>query len=142
MLALAGCRQREAPPARLDGIAWQSFGDGLSQARAQDKPVLLVVRADWCPHCRNYEGVFKDPAVVEAAKNFVAVRVDEDREPEVAARFRLDGAYVPRTYFLAPDGSVEDVQAANPRFRYFYDEHNPASILTGMRSAMAVAVSK
>ena len=54
--------------------------------------------------------------MVEAAKNFVAVRVDEDREPEVAARFRLDGAYVPRTYFLAPDGSVEDVQPGTRAF--------------------------
>lgn len=144
-LGLAACAKRPAPPPAAppgdDGIAWQSWSAGLAQARAENKPVLVVVSAAWCPHCRNYKQVFRDPQVEREAKQFVMVRVDEDREPAVAARYRVDGAYVPRTYFLAPDGSIADVHAQNPRYRYFYDERNPASILAGMTAALAVSSS-
>lgn len=137
---LAGCNAPHATsePAASSGqaIAWRSYADGLAQAKEDGRPLLVVISATWCPHCRNYKQVFQDPRVIEAARKFVMVQVDEDREPAVAARYTRDGSYVPRTYFLAPDGSLADVQAENPRYRYFYDERDPASILAGMSAAL------
>ena len=127
------------PAAPGAAIAWQPFAAGMAQAVREKKPVLLVIGASWCSHCRNYEKVFLDSRVVGAAEKFVMIRIDEDREPQVAERYRVDGNYVPRTYFLEPDGSVADVHAENPRYRYFYDERNPGSILAGMRAALAIA---
>jgi len=122
-----------------DQIAWQPYAAGLAQAQAQSKPVLLVVSASWCPHCRNYSRVFDDPRVVTAARDFVMIHLDEDQEPDAASKYREDGAYVPRTYFLQPGGAIADVHATNPRYRFFYEEANPNSLLAGMTAAKAKA---
>ncbi len=117
-------------------IDWQEHDAGLAKAKAEKKPVCLVFYTDWCPHCKNYSHVFEDPKVVERAREFVMVRVNGDRNRELSQKYSPDGAYVPRTYFLSPDGSLmEDVHAPRPKFKYFYDEHDPASLLAGMDAA-------
>jgi hypothetical protein len=121
-------------------IAWRSFDAGLAEARRTRKPLLLVLHAEWCSHCRIYSRVFSDPRVVAKARELVMVRVDVDRSPAVAARFALDGTYVPRSYFLTPDGAVlAEIDAKRPRYRYFFDENDPASILAGMDAATSRA---
>jgi thioredoxin-like negative regulator of GroEL len=117
-------------------IDWQGYEAGLARAKAEGKPLCLVLYTNWCPHCRNYSHVFDDPKVVERAKGFVMVRANADEEPELAGKFAKDGGYVPRTFFLAPDGTLaEDIHAPRPKYRYFFDEHNPASLLGGMDEA-------
>jgi thioredoxin-like negative regulator of GroEL len=119
-------------------IAWQTFDTGSARARAEHKPMCLVFFADWCPHCRNYAHVFEDPRVVDRARNMIMVHVNVDEAPDVAARYAIDGAYVPRTYFLSSDGTpIAGIDAQRDRFRYFFDEHDPAGLLTAMASALA-----
>lgn len=117
-------------------IDWQPYEAGLAQARATNRPVCIVFSADWCPHCRGYSHVFEDPRIVEASRGFVMIHVDSDAQREVASRYAVDGGYVPRTYFLDPTGTaMTDVVARTDRFHYFFDEHDPASLLAGMTSA-------
>lgn len=117
-------------------IDWVGYNQGLARAKAQHKPVCLVFFATWCPHCKNYSHVFDDPRVVAESKKFVMIRLDVDRNPELSRRYSLDGAYIPRTYFLSPTGNVaQNIRAPRDRFQYFYDEHNPASLLGGMHKA-------
>lgn len=121
-----------------DEISWLDYDAGLARARAEGKPVCLVMHADWCPHCHTYARVFDDPRVVAQARNLVMVRVNVDHAPAVATRYAVDGTYVPRTYFLRPDGTVlERVDARRPQYRYFFDENDPGSILGGMIAALA-----
>jgi len=118
-------------------IDWQPYEAGLARARAQNKPVCLVLYADWCPHCRNYSRVFNDGSVLAQAKDFVMIRVNSDKNPEVNQKYAPDGSYVPRTYFLAPDGKLaEEIHAKRPKFLYFYDEFNPAALVAGMNEAL------
>jgi protein-disulfide reductase (glutathione) len=96
------------------------------------------MHADWCPHCRNYSHVFEDPRIVARARQMEMVRVNVDHEPDVANRFQLDGTYVPRTYFVAADGTpINEIDAHRPRYRYFYDERDPGSLLAAMDAALA-----
>jgi len=119
-------------------IAWVSFEAGLARARAERKKVCLVLHASWCSHCRNFERVFEDPRVVARARDFVMVNVDIDHEPAVSSRYSIDGAYVPRTFFLDADGSaLADVDAHRPSYRFFFDEHNAAPLLAAMDAAAA-----
>lgn len=131
---------RSAPPTagwNAAAIDWQPYEAGMARARAQHKPVCLVLYADWCPHCRNYSRVFDDPGVTAKSREFVMIRVDSDKEAEVNQRYMPDGKYVPRTLFLSPDGKLsEDIHAPRPKFLYFYDEHDPASLLAGMSEAL------
>lgn len=118
-------------------ITWLTYDAGLAKAKAENKPVCLVFHTGWCPHCRNYAKVFKDPRVVQKAREFVMVRVNADDEESVSARHAPDGTYVPRTFFLASDGKpMLDVHAPRPQYIHFYDESNPASLLAGMDAAL------
>jgi len=119
-------------------VAWKSLDDGLALAKKEHKPVCLIVYTEWCPHCGNYSKVFHDPKVVEKAKRFVMIHVDQDKEKDRTQKYAPDGAYIPRTMFLAPDGTLAtDVHAPRPQYQYFYDEKDPASVLAGMDAALA-----
>lgn len=135
--------RREAPAAAASEgwnaaqIDWQPYAQGLERAKAEGKPVCLVLYTDWCPHCQNYSRVFDDPRVVERSRSFVMMRFNADQEREIANRYAPDGGYVPRTFFLAPDGALQaDVRAPRPKFMYFYDEDDPASLLAGMSASL------
>lgn len=118
-------------------IDWQPYEAGMAQAKAQNKPVCLVLSTGWCPHCKNYSHVFEDAKVAEQSKRFVMIHLDADKHPDVARKYQPDGGYVPRTFFLAPDGTLAaDIHAPRPKFLYFYDERNPASLLGGMEQAI------
>lgn len=118
-------------------IDWQSYEDGLAEAKKSNKPICLIFYTEWCPHCTNYSKVFHDPKVVEKAKDFVMIRVDADQNKPLGQKYALDGSYIPRTYFLAPDGTIAaDIHAPREQFKYFYDERNPASVLGGMDAAL------
>ncbi len=118
-------------------IDWQSYEDGLAEAKKTKKPICLIFYTEWCPHCTNYSKVFHDPKVVEKAKEFVMIRVDADKNKALGQQYALDGSYIPRTYFLAPDGTVAaDIHAPRQQFKYFYDEHKAASVLAGMDAAL------
>jgi Thioredoxin-like len=118
-------------------IAWKDLDDGLALAKKDKKPVCLIVFTEWCPHCGNYSKLFHDPKVVEKAKQFVMIHVDQDKAKEKTASYAPDGGYIPRTLFLAPDGTVAtDVHAPRPQYQYFYDEKDPASVLAGMDAAL------
>ena len=120
-----------------DQIAWRRYDEGIREAKAENKPILLVVYTTWCPHCRNYSQVFSSPDVVAKARDFVMIRIDADASPAVSRRFAPDGEYIPRTFFLSPDGMLAaDLHPARPRFKYFYDERTPADLLAGMASAL------
>lgn len=121
-------------------ITWLSYEAGMAKAKAENKPVCLVFYTGWCPHCRNYAHVFQDPKIIEKSREFVMIRLNADDEEAVSARHAPDGTYVPRTFFLASDGSImTDVHDARPRYLYFYDEHNPAALLAGMEAALRKA---
>lgn len=70
----------------LDEILVQSKG----------KKVMLDFYADWCTSCKEVDAItFKDPAVIEALKNYVLVRADitdnSDEEKALTKRFGLFG---------------------------------------------------
>ena len=119
------------------GIDWQPYEKGLATAKAKKKPVCLVFFTEWCPHCQNYSGVFHDTKVVETSKKFVMIRLDKDKNAEISKKFAPDGEYIPRTYFLKADGTLESsIHAPRDKFQFFYDEHEPAPLLASMDTAL------
>jgi thiol:disulfide interchange protein len=65
------------------------FTAALEQAGREGRPVLLDFGAAWCPPCQAMaRNVLPDARVAEALKGFIAVKLDADREAELARRFR------------------------------------------------------
>jgi hypothetical protein len=119
------------------GIEWKSYDEGVALAKTQHRPICLVLYGEWCPHCHNFSRVFHDERVVELSHRFIMVHADIDREPAVNRQFNPDGAYVPRTFFLTPQGELRtDIHENRSRFLYFYDESSSAGILRAMEQAL------
>ncbi len=94
-------------PNRAHEIAWLPWGpDAFARAQAEDKPVLLSISAVWCHWCHVMdETTYSDAAVMRTiAERYIAVRVDNDRRPDVNARYNMGGW--PTTAVLTPSGDT------------------------------------
>jgi len=61
--------------------------------------------ADWCGWCKELDDqVFPNPQIVDAAQDFVSVKVDTDRNPELSMKYRADA--LPLIVFMDADGKV------------------------------------
>ena len=92
-------------PNRAHEIAWMPWdAQTFARAAAQDRPILLSISAVWCHWCHVMdETTYSDPGVIETInRRFVPVRVDNDRRPDINARYNMGGW--PTTAFLTPDG--------------------------------------
>jgi thiol:disulfide interchange protein len=115
------------------GIKWRTYDEGLAEAKKTKKPIVLIFFTEWCPHCQNYSKLFHDPKVVEKSKQFIMIRIDNDKNQELSKKFAVDGSYIPRTYFLTSAGVLDpDIHAPRDQFKYFFDERNPESVLAAM----------
>ncbi len=120
-------------PNRAGEIAWQTWGEAaFAQAEREQKPILLAISAVWCHWCHVMdETSYSDPRVIERInERFVPVRVDNDRRPDVNARYNQGGW--PTTAFLAPAGALlagatymppEQMLGALDQIADFYKEH-------------------
>jgi len=92
--------------AHADGIVWHAWSDEIfAQAKREHKFVYLDLEAVWCHWCHVMDEVtFRDPAVIaEFNRKYLAVRVDQDSRPDLAARYENYGW--PATVIYAADGT-------------------------------------
>jgi uncharacterized protein YyaL (SSP411 family) len=100
----AGAAAQPAAPAPV--TQWQAWNKDLfTQARAQKRFVLLDLEAVWCHWCHVMDQTtYQDREVRRLiGERYIAVRVDQDADPALAARYQDYGW--PATIVLASDGS-------------------------------------
>lgn len=75
----------------MEWLDWND--DAFSAARSRHCPVLLFVKAGWCRWCRELEEtVLVHPEIERRiGSNFVAIRVDKDRRPDIDPRYTMGG---------------------------------------------------
>ena len=90
-------------------IGWRhDLNTALTEAQAQQRPVLLVFGATWCPPCKKMKReVWPNAKVAETvAAGFVPVYVDVDDEAQskVTANYRVSS--IPAVLVLDSNGAV------------------------------------
>jgi thioredoxin-related protein len=87
-------------------INWYSFEEGMSLGNSAGKKIFLNFQADWCRYCHAMEKeTFKNRSVVSYLnENFIAIKVNYDRERTLTSMFRVKG--VPDNWFFSEDGEV------------------------------------
>ncbi len=106
LLLLSALAAPAPAAASAPGVRFESWSDDLfARARAEHRFVLLDLAAVWCHWCHVMEETtYRDPAVVAlVGTRFIAVRADQDADPELSRRYEDWGW--PATIVFAPDGS-------------------------------------
>jgi len=87
-----------------DNIKWYSYKEGKVLGKIEKKKVFLHFYADWCGFClKMAKETFRNSAVVSYLdNNFIAVRVNPDKEPDTAAKYGVTG--LPSKWFLTEMG--------------------------------------
>ncbi|WP_305070286.1 thioredoxin family protein [Flavobacterium lipolyticum] len=80
------------------------YKTALNNAKAQGKPVFLMLYADWCPHCNLMKKeVFSDPAVIDfLKKNYVCVWKNIEKEEGTALKNKFNTKSLPSFLFIDP----------------------------------------
>lgn len=80
------------------------YNTALNNAKAQGKPVFLMLYADWCPHCNLMKKeVLSDPAVIDfLKKNYVCVWKNIEKEEGTALKNKFNTKSLPSFLFIDP----------------------------------------
>jgi uncharacterized protein YyaL (SSP411 family) len=88
-------------------VAWIPWGPAaFARARAEGKPILLSITAEWCGGSREMDHTtYAEREIASAVTDcFIPIRVDADERPDIAERYTLGGW--PTTAFLTADGAI------------------------------------
>ncbi len=117
----------------MDSINWREWSqETLDLAAREDRPILLDISAVWCHWCHVMDQTtYSDPEVIAVVcREYIAVRVDTDRRPDVNSRYNMGGW--PSTVFLTPAGEIltgstyippEEMKRLLGQVAAFYREH-------------------
>ncbi len=85
-------------------LTWYSIEEGLALGNSQGKKVFIHFMANWCRYCHQMDReTFQDPAVVAYLnENFIAVKVDTDKQQKVADIFGV--RTLPDNWFISEKG--------------------------------------
>lgn len=112
----AKTEQKAARKSAAQTIQWQpSLAAAEKESQQTGKPVMVVFNATWCGACRMLEQqTLTNAKVIEAAQQWVAVKVDVDKEKKIAEQYGIQS--LPTTGFFRGDGGPKlgFVGAAGP----------------------------
>lgn len=88
-------------------IHWREWGDdAFAASRQERKPLLLTLTATWCHWCHVLDQTsYADPRIISLINsNFIPVRVDIDRRPDISRRYNQGG--FPSVAILDDEGDL------------------------------------
>ncbi len=91
----------------MERLNWLDWGkEAFLKAKKEKKPVLLDISAVWCHWCHTMSReTYSNEKISEFInKNFVSIKVDTDKRPDINERYNVGGW--PTTAILAHDGEV------------------------------------
>ena len=81
------------------------YDEAIEQAAKRDRPILVILGAEWCGPCKQLEKDMALPIAASIFKQWIAVKVDIDEEPALAKEWQVNavpafsaGAVFPRLW--------------------------------------------
>jgi thiol-disulfide isomerase/thioredoxin len=93
-----------AKPKTQNAIAWVEYEAGIEQAGKQNRPILALFSASWCPTCRKLATEsLTDKNVIAESRKFVCIRVDTDERQDLSDSHNTH--LIPTTLVLNSEGT-------------------------------------
>jgi thioredoxin-like negative regulator of GroEL len=92
-------------PARAESLRWyDNLEEASSAARESNRPIMIDFWATWCSACKVMENdVYKNDEFMNAAPQFLAVRIDFDKKQAIARKYGV--AELPTLIFTDSNGT-------------------------------------
>lgn len=103
VMAVVGLSKWNVPAEKVN---WgDQYAPAVERARAENKPLLLYFTAEWCGPCQQMRrNVWTDQAVADAAAAYIPVRIDVDKQPQLAEQFQVPS--YPFFFVIDPAGRI------------------------------------
>lgn len=89
------------------GITWKTINVALEEAKTTKKPIMFLVHRTTCPACKaTIKLITRDEEFKEKSEGLILADIEDDVDDALADSFDVDGTYVPRIYFLDPEGKI------------------------------------
>ena len=126
-----------------------SYKEALAQAKKENKPIFIMLYANWCPHCNTMKStVFSDEKVIDFMNaNYISVWKDIDKEDGKAIKEHYNTNGLPTFLFIDANETLlysikgemktetfikEATNALNPKLQLPYLEqqflNNPSNV--------------
>ncbi len=81
-----------------------AFEDSLAMAKAQNKPLVVMVSSRACPYCiRTHQQVLSQPLIQKALEGKIWLEVNRDEERLAEA---IETRFVPSFFYFSPTGEL------------------------------------
>ena len=115
---------RAAPSPAYVSSTWYEDASGYEDAVRQQKvlhaPLFVYFRADWCPHCKNFDQLLEDSTVRSRMSSLIKVRINPEHgkaERELfEQRFGTKG--YPALFLVDEGGSQQKLRHGGPADRF------------------------
>ena len=103
-LTLSGLTRAADIPA--GDLPWQQEHDaGLARAKADGKPAVLVLHADWCGYCKKlFSETMPDPRISSLRDRFTWIKVNSDKLADIKKLYGQEG--YPMIVLFRADGTL------------------------------------
>ena len=116
-----------------EDVDWKEYDEGMKEIREKGRPGMIVFHRDYCTQCmRLGEEIHENPKFIKRSKKFVMISCNGFNDPDPTPfefgkvsffSFLLDGKYLPRIFFVYPNGTVAFSWVSSPlafQYRYYY----------------------
>ncbi len=121
------------PGFNVDTMNWQNYSEALIlKAKAENKPVIIDFRADWCAACLKLEEeTFTNQELQLLSGNFVLLRFDATQDSRELKKLRYQYSLIglPTVVFISRSGKLLDALTLTAF-------ESPASFIARMKKAL------
>ncbi len=129
----AAAKKVETKQSAAKEIRWLTSMDAaIAESQRSGLPILADFYADWCPPCQMMKKqTFPDAKLIAASKQWVMVKIDVDKQPDLAAKYQISS--LPTMAVLNSSG-----QPVNGAMGFL----SAADVIKMMRDTRAQALAK